>query len=617
MKRFILFVAMFVWAFVVRGQDIQVTAMAPSVVETGESFRLVYSVNAKADKISGVEMDGFSIMGPSTSFSSSTSWVNGKHTSSVEYSYTYIASANKEGTYTMPVATVTVDGKEYKSNSVTVQVVGQSSPTSGDSAQQGGGNGANNQATNQSQSGEITNESLFAVAEVSKSSMYMGESIYVTFKLYVSPQVQLSSLDNVNYPKMEGFLVEDIDPNQNITLNRTTYNGKVYNVAVIRKMLLFPQHTGELVIDPFEIGCIVRESAGGRGNSFFDDFFDNYRERRLMRQSSPIKIDVKELPIAGRPSGFSGVVGNITASATLSADSIPANEALTYKVVVSGTGNLKLMTPPQLSLPHDFEVYEPKVTRNIAATPSGNKGSVTFEYVIIPRFAGDYEIPALTIPYFSSVNNRYVSTKVPAHRVKVLKGKVTPSQQSGDVIQSFQKEEVRRVGEDIRYIKSGDLKLKRSGSYFYGSVVYILAFLIPALLFVVGALLYRRRIAAAADIVRVKNKAANKMAKSRMKRAAVAMKSGNSGEFYQETLTALWGYVSYKLNIDPAELTRDNISELLVKRNVDDSLVTRFIEVLDRCEYARYAPGSNPEGAMNEIYSSAIAIITDMDKVIK
>lgn len=617
MRKLLCFLAMFLGAFVVKAQDVAVTATAPSVVEVGEAFRLVYSVNAKASSISGVKLDGFSIMGPSTSFSSSSSWVNGKHTSNVDYSYTYIVSADKEGTFTMPVATVTVDGKQYNSNQVSVQVVAASAQSNSGN-QQGVTNGAAaQQRATAGQSAAITNESLFTVVEVSKNSLYMGESLLATIKLYVSPQVDLSNLDNVTFPKMEGFLVEEIDPNQNITLTRTNYNGKVYNMAVIRKMLLFPQHTGELVIDPFEIGCIIRERIAGTGDSFFDDFFGNYHERRVMRKSAPVKINVKELPVAGRPAGFSGVVGNITASATLSADSIAANEALTYKITVSGSGNLKLMSAPTLNLPHDFEVYEPKTTRNIAATATGNRGTVTFEYVIIPRYAGEYQIPALKIPYFNSANNRYTTIDIKPFNVKVLKGNTTTIQSTGDVIQSFKKEEVRRVGEDIRYIKSGDLHLRKTGSYYFASIAYLLSLIIPAILFIVGAIIYRRRIAAAADIVRVKNRRANKMAKGRMKLAAKAMNQGAAEQFYQETLNALWGYVSYKLNIDPAELTRDNVSELLTKHQVDEQMINRFIEVLDRCEYARYAPGSNPANAMSEIYNQAISVITDLDKVIR
>lgn len=611
MKRFVLFVALFWAAFAGMAQDISVTAVAPSVVEVGESFRLVYSVNAKADDISGVNIDGFSVMGPSTSYSSSSSWVNGKHTSTVEYSYTYILRADKEGTYTMPTATVTIDGKKYKSNAPSVQVVTASSQNS---AANTGGNG--NSAASP-QTATINEENLFTVVEVSKKSLYMGESLLATIKLYVSPQINLSNLDNVTFPKMEGFLVEELDPDQNITLTRTNYNGKVYNMAVIRKMLLFPQHTGQIVIDPFEIGCIIRERAGGIGDSFFDEFFQNYRDRRVMRKSPAVTIDVMELPLAGRPAGFSGLVGNITAKAQISSDSVPANEALTYKITVSGKGNLKLMTAPTLTLPHDFEVYEPKTTRNIVATSGGNQGSVTFEYVIIPRFAGEYEIPALSIPYFNSVTGKYTTANLPAFPVKVTKGGANYVQTEGDVIQSFKKEEVRHVGQDIRYIKSGDLKLRKTGAYYYGSLAYILSFIIPAILFVFGAIVYRRRIAAAADIVRVKNKAANKMAKGRMKLAAKAMKLGFAEQFYQETLSALWGYVSYKLNIDPAELTRDNISELLRHRQVADDMVNSFIDILDRCEYARYAPGSNPANTMNEIYEKAISVITDLDKVIK
>ncbi len=435
-----------------------------------------------------------------------------------------------------------------------------------------------------------------------------------TLKLYVSPQVRLTNLGHFQPPSFEGFLSREIDDQKNIELVRGSYNGKVYNVAEISKVLLSPQQAGEIVIEPFELECIVREQSNAP-RSIFDDFFDNYKERTLLRRSAPVTITVKELPSEGRPSDFSGVVGAISAMASISADSVVANDAITYTLEVTGSGNLDLMKAPTLNFPYEFESYPPKVTRNVKSSASGSRGKVTYEYLLIPRAAGEYEIPAATISYFSTSSHRYEAATTSPFTIKVGKGSATGS--DDDLVRSFKKEELRQVGEDIRYIKTGDLHLKPTGRYYFASISYYLSFVVPLLLILVGGLYYRRRIAAAADLVRVRERSANKMARGRLKLAERAMKANDAERFYLETLSALWGYVSYKLNVDRAELTRDNICDILEKRSVSREHIDSFISILDSCEYAHYAPGSGSDTEMEKIYRSGIDIITSLDKAIK
>ncbi len=593
-------------------QEVEFKASAPSVVATGEQFRLSYTLNREGSNLQLPTLEGFDLlMGPSLSQSSSFSMINGKTTQKVSFTYTYVLEATKEGVFEIPAATVTADGKPYQSNTLRIEVV------KGSANHQAAGQ-QHNQAARPDETAAVNEQNLFVRVDVNRRSLYIGESLVATIKVYA--KVDLTNFGRSKFPSFDGFLAEEVPTPQRIELVRETYNGQIYNVGVIRKMLLFPQHTGEITIEPFELECIVRQRLAGGGRSFFDDFFGNYRDVRAMRRSKPVTITVKELPQQGKPLAFSGMVGHVNMSTSLSADTLNANDALTCKVTFSGSGNLKLLRAPEIGFPLDFEVYDPKETRDLRVTENGMTGTVTFEYLAIPRYSGDYQIPALKFTYFDTQSNTYKTLSGREYNIYVRKGAERDVAQAGGntgAVQSFKKEEVRKVGEDIRYLKTGDLRLREAGVRFFATPAYWLALGIPLLLFIAGALLNRRRIKVNADVVRVKNKAATKMARKRLKVAAIALKNHRAEQFYEEVLKALWGYVSYKLNIDQAELSRDNISELLQRKGVEEERVKEFIAVLDTCEYARYAPGSGSEQEMSKVYSDSIEVITRLDKNIR
>ena len=611
MKRYVFLILLFI-SNIVYSQDVEFKASAPTVVETDEQFRLSFSVNKEGENLKVPTLEGFELlMGPSTSHSSSISIINGKTTKNVSYTYTYLLAASKPGVYKIKPATIVVDGKTYSSNELTIEVVKASTNRQTNSGQTGGYDDEERHAQS---SAAINEKNLFVKVDVSRKNLYLGESMVATLKIY--SKVDLANLGRSKFPSFSGLLVEEMPMPQHIELTRETYNGEIYHVGTLRKVLLFPQHTGEIVIEPFELECIVRQRMTGGGNSFFDDFFGNYRDVRVMRRSSPITINVKELPQAGKPVGFSGTVGNISMSTSISADTINANEAITYKINFSGNGNLKLMTSPTIDFPLDFEVYDPKENKNVSTSVNGMSGNVSFEYVIIPRYSGDYKIPAVKYSYFDPKSKSYKAIVGKEYNIHVRKGAEKTVMEGGDanVIQSFKKEDIRQVGSDIRYIKTGDLKLSPKGIHFYGTLSYWLSLLIPAVLFLLAIFLNRQRIKANADVVRVKNKAATKMARKRLKQASTAMKNHNSEQFYDEVLKALWGYMSYKLNIDRAELNRENISGILLSKNVGEELNNEFIGLLDTCEFARYAPGSNSDQEMDKVYTHSIDVITRLDK---
>ena len=590
-----------------QAQDVSFTASAPGVVEVGEQFRLSFSLNKQGEELQLPTLKGFELLaGPSMSTSMSTTIINGKVTTNSEFIYTYVLQATEEGEYTIEPATITVDGKQLKSNSLTIKVVKGSGNVQQN--QQSGGRSETQAATS------IKNDDIFLRLEVSRGSLYVGESLVATLKIYT--RVGVSQFGRSKFPPFDGFLAEEVKTPQNIEFRREEYNGQVYDVGVLQQTILFPQHAGTLTIAPFELECIVRQRLS-RSRSFFDDFFDsNYRNVRVMTKSKPVNITVKNLPEQGKPLGFSGAVGNLTMSTSISADTLNTNDALTYKVIFKGTGNLKLIEAPKLNLPPDFEVYDPKATKDIQTTTKGTGGTVTFEYLIIPRFGGDYTIPAVETSFFNPSTGTYKQLKGQEYKIHVKKGKNDGNTTGTTAIQSFKKENVKMLGEDIRYLKTGDLDLKEAGVHFFGTLSYWLWMLIPLFLFIAGIVFNRQRIKANADIARVKNRAAAKMARKRLKLAAAAMRSHNAEQFYEEVLKALWGYMSYKLNIDRAELNRDNISGILQQKNVADDLLKDFIGVLDTCEYARYAPGSNSDAEMDKVYAQSMEVIMKLDKSI-
>ena len=608
MKRFGFILLLFITG-IAYGQEVKFEASAPSVVATGEQFRLSYTLNQEGTNLKVPTLEGFELlMGPSVSQSSSFSFVNGKSTQSKSYTYTYLLEGTKEGKFQIAPASVTVDGKQYQSNALTIEVVKGNANSNASSGRNSG------QPIQPDATASVNEENLFVKVDVSKKSLYLGESLVATIKVYT--KVDLSNFGRSKFPTFDGFLAEEIPTPQRIELVRETYNGQIYNVGVIRKVLLFPQHTGEIVIEPFELECIVRQRLAGGGHSFFDDFFGNYRDVRAMRRSKPVTVTVKELPQNGKPAGFSGTVGNITMSTSLSADTVSANDAITYKVTFSGQGNLKLLQAPVMDFPLDFEAYDPKESRNVNTSENGMAGTVSFEYVLIPRYSGDYKIPAIRYSYYDTKSNTYKTIVGQEYAIHVRKGaeKGQAGSTSGNVVQSFKKEDIRQVGEDIRYLKTGSLNLKEAGVHFFGTLKYWLSLFIPLVLFIAAFVFNRQRIKANADIARVKNRTATKMARKRLKLAAIALKSHNGEQFYDEVLKALWGYMSYKLNIDKAELNRDNISEILQRKNVSEDLMRDFISLLDTCEYARYAPGSNSDNEMEKVYARSIEVITKLDK---
>ena len=584
---------------------ISFTANAPEVVVSGDQFRLTYTVNSqKVRDFRAPSMKDFEVlMGPSRSTQSSTQIINGNVTSTSTITFTYILMAGKEGTYNIPAATIVAEGNNYTSNSVTVKVL----PTDQSSGASSGNSGRNSR--NQASNGAITEKELFMMASASKTKVYEQEAILLTYKVYT--QVNLTELRG-DIPDLKDFHTQEVELPQQKTFTLEHYNGRNYNTTIWRQLVLFPQKTGKIEIPSVTFEGTVSQMVASADP--FDAFFNggNYVNIKKNLVAPKLIIDVKELP-EGKPANFSGGVGEFTISSSISTQELKTNDAVTIKLVISGTGNMKLINTPEVKFPQDFEIYDPKVDNKFNLTRNGLAGSKVIEYLAIPRHAGNFTIPSIEFSYFDLKSQSYKTLKTEAYTLNVAKGEGNADQ----VVANFtSKEDLKVLGKDIRYIKTGDTQLTQKDDYFFGSIGYILWYIIPLTLFVAFMLIYRKQAIENANVAKVRTKKANKMATKRMKNAGKLLAEKKTEAFYDEVLKALWGYISDKLSMPVSQLSKDNIEEELQKHQVSDELIQSFINTLNECEFARYAPGNQNE-TMDKVYAASIDIISKMENCIK
>ena len=606
MRKVILFFILISTVIGAWADGITFTANAPEVVVSGDQFRLSYTINSqKVRDFRAPSIQGFEVlMGPSRSTQSSTQIINGNVTSTSTITFTYILMAGKEGTYKIPGATIVADGNNYTSNSVEIKVL----PPDQSSSNAGSGSSARS-SRNQANSGKITDKELFMTATASKTNVYEQEAILLTYKVYT--QVNLTNLRG-DIPDLKGFHTQEVElPNQK-TFTLEHYNGRNYNTTIWRQLVLFPQQTGKIEIPSVTFEGTVSQMVASADP--FDAFFNggNYVNITKNIVTPKLTINVKELP-AGKPANFSGGVGEFTLSSSISTQELKTNDAVTIKLVISGTGNMKLINTPEVGFPQDFEIYDPKVDNKFNLTRNGLSGNKVIEYLAIPRHAGTYTIPPIEFSYFDLKSQSYKTLKTDAYTLNVAKGEGNSDQ----VVANFtSKEDLKVLGQDIRYIKTGDTQLTKKDDYFFGSTSYYLWYIVPLALFIAIMVINRKQAMENANVAKVRTKKANKVATKRMKNAGKLLAEKKSEAFYDEVLKALWGYISDKLSMPVSQLSKDNIEEELQKHQVADELIKEFINNLNECEFARYAPGNQDE-KMDKIYSSAIDVISKMENSIK
>lgn len=586
--------------------DVQVKVSAPETVEVGEQFRLSFTINTQnISDFQLPELTGFSVdMGPSRSQQSSFQMINGRTSQSSTLTYTYIISALKAGTYKIPAATVTVEGKQYRSKVLSIKVLDNGG---GASAQQRPNRSQERMHTQEAGS-QITGKDLFITVTADKQRLYEQEAVVLTYKVY--SLVSLSQLAG-GMPDLEGFHTQEIELPQQKSMKMETHNGRNYGTVVWRQYVLFPQRSGKLTIPSIKFeGIVVQQN---RNIDPFEAFFNGGStmvevKKTIVAPSLTLQVD----PLPERPANFSGAVGKFDIQAKLTPQEIKANDALTLSVTVSGTGNMKLMKAPVVGFPKDFETYDAKVTDKTKIGKGGASGNKVFDYLAVPRHSGDYTIPAVEFCYFDTDAKAYKTVKTESFDVKVEKG--AGGNERDDSFTT--KEDVKLLASDIRYIHQGDVKMHKLGDEYFGTSVYRWSYLIPLFVFILLLVVYRKQAAENANMAKMRNKKANKVAVKRLKRASVLLKANKPAEFYDEVLKALWGYVGDKLNISVSDLNKDNVRERLLERGAQDELITNFLSVLNECEFARYAPG-DPSQTMDNLYREATEVINNMENSIK
>lgn len=609
MKKLLIYNLLFLITANLSAQDIVVEAEYPRTVRAGEQFAIQWRINARGGDFTAPSFAGFiRLMGPQTSYSSSTQIINGRVTHETSESYLYYLQAVDEGIFVLPPASVTIKNKTYYSDSVRIVVTGSSAPPAAGQPVTAGQPGAAGQQQRTSPSSPPEGEISLDLS-VNRREVYIGEPVSVTVKLYT--RVDISGINEIKYPSFTGFLKTDLETPPLSSLRQENINGTIYGTGVLQQFLLYPQITGEITIDPVQITVLVRQRSG-RSDPFFGDFFSTYTTVPRAVASTPVKITVRPLP-GIKPEDFSGIAGKISITAGINRDTINVNDALNYKITISGTGNLRLAGIPALKLPPDIEVYDPKVTEDLRNTVNGTSGQKTFEYLLIPRHHGDYVIPAVSYSYFNVTTGKYEHLRTPEFRFHARKGSAQSSEIA--VFGGVAKEDVRYLGKDIRFIRTNPGKLSKPGRQILSQNYFYLAYVITLFLFLVILFLRREHIRRNADIAAVKNRRAGKVAAKRLKAASDCMKKGETDRFYEEILKAIWGYLSDKLSIPVSDLTRNSAMDALQKRGIDDEKIKNLADILDKCEYARYAPASSGT-AVPEIYNDASGFIRSVENEI-
>lgn len=599
------------WATFVFGQAKFTASVSKTTVGMGESFEVDFVINANGEHFTPPDFNGFQVVsGPN--LSTMESMINGATTFSNTYSFVLVAT--KENTYTIGSAAISVDGHTLLTKPIKIQVKGQAPPQSQQQTQQmmqipDPFADDNSQKNEPQVDTRDLSKSVFLRAEADKTHAYVGEAIKVSYKLYTRLDIAGGQVDKA--PDLNGFWNQDIQSpvGQKPTWNYVNIGGKRFGVTTIKESVIFPQHAGNLTIDPLSMIMVLQIPV----KSLFDSPFGDYRQVKYAAKSTPITIHAIPLPTAGKPASFNGAVGNFTVYSDVDKTHLKANETLNYTFEVSGKGNLNLINAPTITPPGDFDKYDPKTTDHINVDQSGVSGTRQFSYLMMPRHQGDYTLtPVSAFSYFNPATNKYVTIPAKSFNIKVDKG-----DQSGapmTVFNSSDQQDVKTLGKDIRYIKTSSPDLYKNGEGFFGSVGYMVLLLLGPLAFG-GAVYYRSwNNKRNSDVVQLKSRKANKVAARHLAQANAELATGNKTAFYEAVARGLYGYLSDKLSIPVSSLNRENIEEKMKARSIHEHTIRQLTETMDLCEMARFAPVTGI--SQEDVLEKAKNIINEIEEKI-
>ncbi len=579
-----------------------IAQVSKNKLSVGETFQVTYTLNANGNGFKAPPLFDFDVYGGPNQ-SQSVSIVNGNMSQTISWSF--ILAPKKEGKFTIAPASVNVGGDRIESNTIAIEVVKGGSNSSSQS-------GSSNPNVSSPSTAENIGDNLFAKTVVNKTKAFLGEQISVTHKIYT--RYQLRGFQDIKFPDYTGFWSQDVPTNnQQVQITTENVDGINYYVAELKHTYIFPQRTGKITVNPIEVEVVVRKKSNRQPRDIFEQMFGGgYEDAVYTVKSTPITIDVIALPTDNKPNDYTGAVGDFSFKAQLNKENVKANEAINLTITLNGKGNIKLVEAPKVYFPESFETYEPKISEKIATTGSGVMGSKTFDYLIVPRYEGDYKIDKINFTYFDAQKKQYITLPSPEFILHVEKGDASSN---ASVFTPKSKDDIKVLGEDIHFIKT-KTELEKKDNLFFGSTLFYLGIISPLCAFLLFLFVRRKQIENNKDKVALKSKKATRIAKKQLAIAEKYLKSNNVGSFYVEVSKALFDYVSNKFNLPLSELNRDNISNSLTSKNISADTVLAFMGMLDKCEFAKYAP-SGAETDLGLIYKNAVELISKIENEIK
>ena len=573
-KRITLIIGLLLCTSLLFAQGKFVATASKTNVGVGEQFEVDFTINAGGTHYTQPDFHDFQVLsGPN--ISSSFASINGVSTMSI--SYGYILTATKEGTFTIDEAAIVLNGHTLTTNSIKIKVKGRAPPQQAQQAQ------AAAPDDNPKVDTKDLSKQIFVRAVTDKTRAYVGEQIKVYYKIYTRVGILGGQPDKA--PDLNGFWNQDVQSKGQNTWKSEVYKGIRYNVTTVKQSMLFPQHAGDLTIDPLAITFMVELRLPSR--NVLDDMYGNVKDLKYSAKSQPITIHAMALPTAGKPADFTGAVGNYTVYSDVDKKELKANETLNYTIDISGTGNLNLINSPKIAPPVDVEKYDPKTNDHIVVDSNGVSGSRQFSYLLIPRHQGNFTLNPVEFTFFNPSTQKYVTIPTKPFTIKVDKG---DAQANVPAFNSSEQQDIKLLGNDIRYIKTTSADVFKDGEGFYNSALYYILLLLGPVLFI-GALFYRRWMTEYnSDIVRVRSREASRMAAKHLAFAQKELTAGNRSAFYDAVAKGLYGYLSDKLNIPVSDLNKENIITQLQARKLDSTIITQLVDTMDLCEMARFAP---------------------------
>ena len=556
----------------------------PAIV--GEQIVIQYKIDAQAENFKSPNFNGLKVLsGPNPTTQSSYSFVNGKSQNSSSTTYSFYVKAVKQGNYNIGPAFVNIKGKTIQSKTYTLKVVKGS--------------------TKNKEQKKMLADNLFVKVEVSKRNIIVGEQILVTYKLFTRYDLQNTELSTL--PSLNGFWAKDLETSSRF--KRNVIDGIAYNIATIKKSVLTAQKSGKLVIDPMEIKCSIRVQNKRNNSDPFANFFgSSYNLQEEFIRSKPITIKVSEL--SNLPTNYKGAVGDMNIESSVNSTKINTNDAITYKLTIKGTGNIELIEPLFIKFPVNFEVYEPKITEKIFE--GGRKRSVkTFEYLLIARNKGNYTIPSTSLVFYNTKKKQYETKQSSKHSLTILEGNNNEKEPL-----KVNKQDVSTNQQDIHYIFTESNLKEKKEKKLHQKLFYTLL-LLPILLLLI-LWIYNKIVGKTDKSGRQwKNQKANKIALKRLKTAQICVNSNDFDGFFEEIEKSLWGYFADKFKVESADLSKEKVSTYFKSSDIDNTIESKFITLLDECEFARYAPETNKNAQMDTVLTKAKNIIIEVETALK